>query len=151
MSVTLTMSFHKSLLEYLLMFFFLRSFVLSLFHCFGAPLLRSFAASMTPLCFYASILRCFVASLLRRFVASLLCSLVRSFINLRYRLGIMCKDPGEISFGNRRVEGLQAGKYIQYWCFDYYNLTVSVEPSVRIKCLETGEWSAPKPKCECTY
>ena len=77
---------------------------------------------------------------------TLLC-FVPSFMNLRYRLGIMCKDPGEISFGNRRVEGLQAGKYIEYWCYDSYNLI----GSVRIKCLETGEWSASKPKCKRTY
>ena len=99
----------------------------------------------------ASLLRRVVASLLRCFVASLLCSLGRSFINLRYRLGIMCKDPGEISSGNRQVEGLQAGKHIQYWSFDNYYLIGSFERSVRIKCLETGEWSAPKPKCKRTY
>ena len=139
------MSFIKSLLGYLLMFSpsFLRSFVVSLFRCSFASLLRCFYDHSMLLCFYTSILRCFVASLL--------CCFVRSFINLRYRLGIMCKDPGEISFGNRRVEGLQAEKYIQYWCFDNYYLVGSVERSVRIKCLETGEWSAPKPKCECTY
>ena len=130
--VTLNMTFHKSLLEYLLMFF--------------PSLLCSFVFFYDP-----SMLLCFYPPLLRCFVSSLLCSFVRSFINFRYRLGIMCKDPGEITFGNRRVEGLQPGKYIQYWCFDYYNLTGSVERSVRIKCLETGEWSAPKPKCECTY
>ena len=111
------------------------------------------------LCFYPSLLHRFVASLLRRvvalllrlFVASLLCSLVRSFINLRHCLGIMCKDPGYTVSGNRRVEGLLAGKYIEYWCFPGFNLIGSAERSVRIKCLETGEWSAPKPKCERTY
>ena len=59
----------------------------------------------------------------------------------------MCKDPGEIVFGNRRYEGSQAGKYIQYWCLDDKYKLVG---SARITCLKSGQWSAPKPKCERT-
>ena len=64
-----------------------------------------------------------------------------------YLLGIMCKDPGNIAFGNRRQEGFQAGKSIQYWCYDAYTL----KGSARITCQKSGQWSAPKPVCSRTY
>ena len=146
------MSFHEySLLKFLGSFVpsFVLSFARSFLRSSVPPFLRSFVPSFLR-SFVPSFLRSFVPSFLRSFVPSFVCSFVpsclRSFINLLYRLGIECKDPGEISSGNRRVEGVQAGKYIQYWCFESYDLI----GSARIKCLETGEWSAPKPKCERT-
>ncbi|XP_078348103.1 sushi, von Willebrand factor type A, EGF and pentraxin domain-containing protein 1-like isoform X1 [Oculina patagonica] len=61
------------------------------------------------------------------------------------RCKIMCKDPGEITYGNRQVDGMQAGKYIKYWCIgDAYKLV----GSAILKCLDTGEWDNPPPKCE---
>ena len=58
----------------------------------------------------------------------------------------MCNDPGDISNGNRREDGFQAGKFVQYWCWENYKLI----GSAIIRCLETGKWSSPKPRCENT-
>ncbi|KAJ7383514.1 Complement receptor type [Desmophyllum pertusum] len=57
---------------------------------------------------------------------------------------IMCKEPSDIRYGNKRVAGLQAGKYAQYWCYDSFTLV----GSARITCLGTGKWSASPPKCQ---
>ena len=91
MSVTLTMSFHKSLLGYLLMFFFfLRSFVPSLFHCFGA---LCFVPSLLLWPLYASMLQSSVTSLLRRVVASSLCRFVALFLcSFVYKLALSFRN-----------------------------------------------------------
>ncbi|XP_078348020.1 uncharacterized protein LOC144633100 [Oculina patagonica] len=73
------------------------------------------------------------------------CRAIGKWDGKKARCKIMCKDPGEITYGNRRVDGMQAGKYIKYWCIgDVYKLV----GSAILKCLDTGEWDNPTPKCE---
>ncbi|KAL9989282.1 hypothetical protein ACROYT_G003815 [Oculina patagonica] len=73
------------------------------------------------------------------------CRAIGKWDGKKARCKTTCKDPGEITYGNRQVDGLQAGKYIKYWCIgDAYTLV----GSAILKCLDTGEWDNPTPKCE---
>ncbi|XP_073244349.1 sushi, von Willebrand factor type A, EGF and pentraxin domain-containing protein 1-like isoform X2 [Porites lutea] len=72
------------------------------------------------------------------------CRAIGQWDGRKARCRVMCDDPGDIAFGNRRYDGFQAGKTIIYWCYDAYELV----GSPRMTCQNNGRWSASKPKCE---
>ncbi|XP_074621721.1 CUB and sushi domain-containing protein 3-like isoform X3 [Acropora palmata] len=77
------------------------------------------------------------------------CRAIGEWDGRKTRCRKFCRDPGEITHGNRRYTSFQVGKYITYWCFPGYNMT----GNARITCEEdrsTGNprWSSNKPICQ---
>ncbi|XP_066022207.1 protein lev-9 isoform X2 [Pocillopora verrucosa] len=64
---------------------------------------------------------------------------------------IICKDPGDIDFGNKQLyrrnfeeDYLEVGDRVEYNCFPGYEM----EGSKYLVCGSTGEWNKDKPKCK---
>ncbi|XP_044173272.1 uncharacterized protein LOC114977789 [Acropora millepora] len=77
------------------------------------------------------------------------CRAIGEWDGRKTRCRKFCRDPGEITHGNRRYTSFQVGKYITYWCFPGYNMT----GNAKITCEEdrsTGNprWSSNKPICQ---
>lgn len=64
---------------------------------------------------------------------------------------IICKDPGDIDFGNKQLyrrnfeeDYLEVRDRVEYNCFPGYEM----EGSKYLACGSTGEWNKDKPKCK---
>ncbi|KXJ11942.1 CUB and sushi domain-containing protein 3 [Exaiptasia diaphana] len=57
----------------------------------------------------------------------------------------LCKDPGDIKFGNKQEDRryYKVGSKITYWCFPNYEQ----EGNNKLICTKAGTWSSPPPKC----
>ncbi|XP_078348139.1 protein lev-9-like isoform X2 [Oculina patagonica] len=58
---------------------------------------------------------------------------------------LICKDPGSLPNGQRKHNGFELGKQVEYRCLPGFTM----QGSSTLTCTRTGAWDKVKPSCTC--